>query len=82
MKKFDKETKVKSIYKAKDACGDEILVGDIVIGAIGTNSAYIFKGEVLEIMAELIKVKPLWGYWSKEFRVAPKRVRALKYEKI
>jgi hypothetical protein len=75
---FDKEEeKIKPIYTAKDVLGNEILVGDVVLGATGTGSGYIFKGTVTKIHAELISVKPMWGHCKK---VAPKRVRALKYE--
>lgn len=80
MKKFDKE-EVKEIPNiAVDCQKDEILVGDIVIGAYGTNSGYIFKGKVTKILRELIEVEELWTTYMSTVRVAPKRVRNMKYE--
>ena len=88
IKKFDKQVKEQIIYTAIDCQGDPLSVGDIVIGAYGTGQGYIFKGEILEIFKELIRVRDIWQEArfgvSKYtvFKVAPKRVRGLKYEKI
>ena len=88
MKKFDKQIKEQVIYTAVDCQGDTLSVGDIVIGAYGTGQGYIFKGEILEIFKELIRVRDIWqeakfgaGRYT-TFKVAPKRVRGLKHEKI
>lgn len=83
--KFDEPTiEAKPIYTANDCIGYELCEGDIVIGAIGTDAGYIFKGKILEIMKDLIKVETVWytnRIMQKTFRVSPKRVRGMKYEK-
>lgn len=84
MKTFDKELpQAPIIYVAKDVCNETINIGDIVIGATGTGSGYIFKGMVLNIFSQnMLQVQSIWGGRGSKWKVDAKRVRNMKYEKI